>query len=205
MAKALRARAVVGGVRPGGRSERVVREVLDAALAELADSGYAGLRFEEVAERAGVSKTTIYRRWPTKADLVGAAMRSMGDAFLPPPSDGPLEEQLFFMLKQMGELASARDGQCVARILATEIEDPEFVAIAASVRAHFKSPWMAVLRRAIVRGELPRGTDVRLVVDTLVATLSMRMFQFREPIDDHFLSSLVSLVLVGAKHGGGAA
>ena len=60
------------GIRSRGRSARVVQEVLTATAEELGRSGYAALRIEDVAERAGVNKTTIYRRWPTKAALVKA-------------------------------------------------------------------------------------------------------------------------------------
>ena len=56
------------GARTGGRSERVVRDVLRAAIEELSTNGYSALRVEDVAARAGVNKTTVYRRWPTKAD-----------------------------------------------------------------------------------------------------------------------------------------
>ena len=60
--------------RPGGRSARVVKDVLAAALTAFAESGYAGLSVEDVAARAGVNKTTVYRRWPRKLDLVSDAI-----------------------------------------------------------------------------------------------------------------------------------
>ena len=58
-----------GRARVGGRSARVVSAVLRMTLEVLGQEGYAGLRVEDVAARAGVNKTTIYRRWPTRADL----------------------------------------------------------------------------------------------------------------------------------------
>ena len=63
--------------RVGGRSARVVSAVLRMTLEVLGQEGYAGLRVEDVAARAGVNKTTIYRRWPTRADLVVAALTSL--------------------------------------------------------------------------------------------------------------------------------
>src|SRR5437763_1966550 len=62
----------------GGRSELVVRRVLDAALVELARSGYAGFRMDAVASSAAVNKTTIYRRWPSREALVAAVADRMG-------------------------------------------------------------------------------------------------------------------------------
>src|SRR5687767_9883677 len=61
----------------GGRSDQVVRRVLAAAMAEVARSGYAGFRMDAVAARARVNKTTIYRRWPTRAALVTALVERM--------------------------------------------------------------------------------------------------------------------------------
>src|SRR3954468_5657962 len=61
----------------GGRSEQVVRRVLDAAIVELARSGYHGFRMDVVAARAAVNKTTIYRRWPNRAALVTALVERM--------------------------------------------------------------------------------------------------------------------------------
>jgi DNA-binding transcriptional regulator YbjK len=63
-------RQVVQGVRTGGRSARVREAILAATFRELIDSGYAAMSVEAVAARAGVNKTTIYRRWPTLDDLV---------------------------------------------------------------------------------------------------------------------------------------
>src|SRR6266487_2194893 len=81
------------GTRPGGRSRRVVDEILRATAEELSTSGYAGLRIEDVAARSGVNKTTIYRRWPRKSDLVSAALLHLW-ADEAPPDTGSLREDL---------------------------------------------------------------------------------------------------------------
>ena len=81
---------LVTGARTGGRSARVVKEVLAAALTTFAEQGYARLSIESVALRAGVNKTTVYRRWPTKAELLGAAFLTLrDDEPEPPDSDAP--------------------------------------------------------------------------------------------------------------------
>src|SRR5687768_8286802 len=80
----------------GGRSEHVVRRVLEAAFVELAHSGYAGCRMESVAARAGVNKTTIYRRWPNRVALVSALGERMRTPLResPLPDTGKLENDL---------------------------------------------------------------------------------------------------------------
>src|SRR4051812_28120293 len=87
--------------RTGGRSARVVSEVLSATLEVFSEHGYAGLSVEAVALRAGVNKTTIYRRWPTKVDLLGAALFSLRDEDPEPPDTGSLREDLVGVLRQL--------------------------------------------------------------------------------------------------------
>src|SRR5207302_1077741 len=80
----------------GGRSEQVVRRVLDAAIVELARSGYHGFRIDAVAARAAVNKTTIYRRWPSRAALVTALVDRLRTPLResPLPDTGALESDL---------------------------------------------------------------------------------------------------------------
>src|SRR5882724_3495319 len=87
--------------RTGGRSARVVTEVLSATLEVFAEQGYAGVSVEAVAARAGVNKTTIYRRWPTKAELLGAALFSLRDEEPEAPNTGSLREDLLTVLRRL--------------------------------------------------------------------------------------------------------
>src|SRR5436309_15957251 len=80
--------------RPGGRSARIRQAVLDAAFAELGEKGYGGLSIEAVAQRSGVAKTTVYRRWPTRDELVADALDSRSDRNEPLPDTGPLRGDL---------------------------------------------------------------------------------------------------------------
>ena len=85
------------GRRVHGRSARVVEDVLKATLEEIGRAGYEALRVEDVASRSGVNKTTIYRRWPTKVDLVSAAMRHLAPA-PEPPETGSVRSDLLALL-----------------------------------------------------------------------------------------------------------
>src|SRR5215813_11601134 len=103
----------------GGRSERVVRRVLAAALVELAHSGYAGFRMEEVASRAAVNKTTIYRRWPSRAALVTALVDKMRTPIResPLPDTGRLESDLIQAFKRRFTFGRRVEGRAWARLL----------------------------------------------------------------------------------------
>src|SRR6516162_5006549 len=92
--------------RLGGRSERVVRDVTRATAAELARVGYAELRVEDVATEAGVNKTTIYRRWPSKIELVAAAIRAINEPSGDLPDLGSISLDLLALLRDKVSLAS---------------------------------------------------------------------------------------------------
>lgn len=187
--------------RVGGRSERVVNAVLGAALAELAVNGYAELRVDDVAERAGVNKTTVYRRWPTKAALVGAALATFSDDDELPDS-GSLRGDLLKLLRQRVRLAANPEKRAAARVLTTELDHPEVAAIAKTVRELFRRPWVRVVERAIERGEIPSKSDVALIVDVISSAVSMRLFRWKEVLGDAYLRGVVDLVLDGARNGG---
>src|SRR5258708_31088310 len=113
------ANAALRSLRTGGphaRGSPVVARVLRATIEELARIGYGALSIEEVANRAGVNKTTVYRRWPTKADLVRAALRSMGDDKVCQPATGSLRGDLLAAGRSLLPFAQASGGQDVLRL-----------------------------------------------------------------------------------------
>jgi AcrR family transcriptional regulator len=83
-----------GEQRPGGRTAKVRAAVLQATVAALAEDGYEALNVEDVARRAGVHKTTVYRRWPTKPELVADAVRERSDERVEVPDTGTLAGDL---------------------------------------------------------------------------------------------------------------
>jgi AcrR family transcriptional regulator len=199
---ARRRRTAEHSARPGGRSERVVREVLRAVAAELARSGYAALRVEDVAMRAGVNKTTIYRRWPTKAELVAAALRSLGTFEQEVPDNGSLRSELLCLLRRFIASMSTPEGQGAARMILVDMDQPEVAAIVQSIRGYRNAAWLTAIERAVARGEIPAGSNAQLIIDTIFGPISNRLFRLHEAVDEDFLAAVVDLVLVGANSGG---
>lgn len=187
--------------RRGGRSERVVRDVLQAVTTELARVGYGALRIEDVAVVASVNKTTIYRRWPTKAELVGAALRSMGQLESDAPNTGSLAEDLRVLLARVVAFASSPGGLTLARLLAAEMENADVEALARSIRAEIVAVWVDVIASAVLRGEIPPGSDGRLIADLIMSPAVARLRR-RERVDEAYLRASVDLVVAGAKAGG---
>lgn len=154
----------------GGRSADVVRRVLDAAIVELARSGYAGFRMDEVAARAAVNKTTIYRRWPSRAALVAALVARMRASLraAPLPDTGTLERDLTLAFARRLTVGRKVDGRAWARLL-DERHTPEVAAIVGDAVDERRREWKRMVTRAIDRGELPPRTDAQLVLDLVRA------------------------------------
>jgi AcrR family transcriptional regulator len=184
--------------RTGGRSARVVSEVLSATLEEFAERGYAGLAVEAVALRAGVNKTTIYRRWPNKAELVGAALTSLRDADPDPPNTGSLRGDLLPVLQHWAAQMNTPRRRAITQSMLLGNADPEMQAIVRRMRAARPAIPQVIFERALKRRELPKGSDPELIASTLLGTLHSRAHWKREHIDDAFVSALLELVLTGA-------
>lgn len=191
------------GVRTGGRSERVVASVLDAALMELAAVGYTALRLDDVATRAGVAKTTIYRRWPTKIDLVGEALRLVTAWHDPLPNLGDVRSDILALLDRSVRLANTAQGRAVARVMTTEAAGGEFERLARQMRDDSRAYRARVIDAAVARGELPEGTDANIVMDAIFAPIMIRIVKFGEKVDRATRERIVDLVITGAEHGGG--
>lgn len=191
------------GVRTGGRSERVVAAVLEAALTELAAVGYTALRLEDVATRAGVAKTTVYRRWPTKIDLIDAALRQATSFHDPLPDTGDVRRDIDAMLDRTLRLLATGAGRAIARVMTTESAEEEFTKLARQLRDDSRAYRARLIERAVERGQLPADTDPILVMDSIYAPIMSRLVKFGEKVDRATRERIVDLVITGAEHGGG--
>jgi AcrR family transcriptional regulator len=159
----------------GGRSAHVVRRVLDAAIAELARSGYAGFRMDEVVAQAGVNKTTIYRRWPSRAALITALVDRMRAPLrtTPLPDTGALEGDLIEAFTRRRTVGRTVEGRAWARLLA-ERHSPEVEAIIGAAVDERRDEWRSMVTRAIARGEVPPRTDPQLLLHVVRAIVDAR-------------------------------
>lgn len=193
------------GVRTRGRAERVVEAVLRATVELLSEVGYAALRFEDVAARSGVNKTTIYRRWPAKEELVGAALRALAAERSPGvPDTGDLRDDLLGAVHHMIEFASSPFGAGILRMIQVERAHPVVDAIARDLRDMQRVARRPMFERAIARGELPAGTNIDLLSDMVFAPVFAKLARHLEPIDDEYLHALIEVVVRGAATGAAA-
>jgi AcrR family transcriptional regulator len=203
-----RTRSATDGLRrrTGGRSARVVNAVLDATVDVLARNGYAALSFEDVAAKAGVSRTTIYRRWASKHDLVRTALLRLCEMQSSGVRDtGTLRGDLleFIRVKLIGDRRERERNAGLLRALMAEFADSELLALVRLVRGRMQQPIVAAVERGIARGELPAGTDPLLVIDPIFATLHFRVAVFGDNPDMGFAEPLVDVIVAGARTGAG--
>jgi len=186
----------------GGRSERVVQQVLVATVAELAESGYRAFRMDIVSAAAGVNKTTIYRRWPSKALLVTAAVEWMRRFVhdVPLPDTGSLERDLAEAFRRKVTFKDRVEGQAWARLLA-EKHDPEVSAVIGDAVKERSDAWYTMVTRAVARGELPDGTDPRLLLGMLGAVVDSWNASSSGRLKAELLEAAVRTVVAGARSG----
>jgi AcrR family transcriptional regulator len=186
----------------GGRSERVVQQVLVATVAELAESGYRAFRMDVVSAKAGVNKTTIYRRWAGKALLVAAAIEWMRRLVhdVPLPDTGSLERDLAEAFRRKVSFKDRVEGRAWARLLA-EKHDPEVSAIIGDAVKERSHAWYTMVTRAVGRGELPRGTDPRLLLGMLGAVVDAWNASSSGRLKAELLEAAVRTVVAGARSG----
>jgi AcrR family transcriptional regulator len=190
--------------RPGGRSERIRRSVIEATMAVLRDRGWDRFSIAEVASRAGVHETSIYRRWGTRERLATDALLETGEQDLPVPDTGSLRGDLAGFAAGICQYVSTPLGLALARAMATPTGDP---AITEASARYFQTRFeiaSVIVDRAIARGEIPAGADAALALEMLIAPLHFRTLVSHQPLDDELPGRLADLVISGLRGHAGA-
>jgi AcrR family transcriptional regulator len=180
------------------RGAAIVERVRAATIQEIARVGYRALRVEDVAARARVNKTTVYRRWPEKAALLRDALDGMTATALAPPDTGSLRGDLCALGRAFAGLASSCQGQSIVRMLFAEGFDPEVADIKKSMRKRHQDAPGGIIPSAIARGDLAPDVDDKLLLGTFLGAIHHRIFFLTEAAGPEFVEALVDLLLAGA-------
>ncbi|MDQ1459827.1 MAG: hypothetical protein QOI08_1311 [Actinomycetota bacterium] len=181
------------------RSEKAKQAILTAAIELMLERGLHAMSMDDVAERARVSKATIYRWWASKELLgldalatawaapVAAAQRDTGNL------RGDLLARFRPWLRQLNEQSY---GRVIAGLVAEAQTDPEFAKL---YREHFIQPRRDATRvlfeRAIERGEIAADTDLEVTLDLLYGPVYHRLLHQHAPLTDRFVQQVVDAVL----------
>lgn len=191
-----------GSLRPGGRTARVREAVLRAAGDLLTERGFAGLDLTEVAARADVGKTTVYRRWRTPAGLVADLLSEMAETSLPHADTGSLRGDLLANARLVAQtLTDPRQGPLFKALAAAATCD---AATAAALHTFYDArlaEWSPCVEAAVARGELPSGTDSRAVLSAVSAPLYYRLLASGDPIDNQVATTAAEAATLAARAG----
>lgn len=181
--------------RPGGRSAAVRSSVRRATIELLDEVGYDRLQIPDVAARAGVHKTTVYRNWPTKAHLVMDTVETEVAIAVPVPDTGNVHDDLVAYVTAITAVLRTGVARAVLRALIIDTEgDPDLTAARESFFAGRFLGSGAMIDRAIARGELPAGTDP-LLLEVATSPIYFRLLFTGETVDDDLIHRLVRLAL----------
>ncbi len=161
----------MGALRKQVRGDELVARVLRATLAEVGRVGLEHLSIEVVAELAGVNKTTIYRRWPSPDNLARAALACAADSESSPPDTGSLRGDLRAFARGFRRVASLPEMKTVMRLRWSGDAKGRVASLTRDLQDKKHAQWRLMLRRAVSRGELPRGADLDLIQDLVLGAL----------------------------------
>lgn len=183
------------GPRPGRkRSEGSRQAILAAALQLLAEFGYAGVTIEGIAARSGAGKQTIYRWWPSKADVLLDALATKAELHVPVPDEGSYSADLRAFLTTSFALGRKRPVADVLRALMAEAQvDPEFHdRFLAGFLQRRRDALATILERAQARGDLPAHLEQDSVADIVFGVIWYRLLAARRALDQRLVDQLVA-------------
>jgi AcrR family transcriptional regulator len=181
------------------RSERSHRAILNAANEILEERGLVDLTMDEVAQRAGVSKATIYRWWPTKGTLVFEAFSDNFLALQPQPDTGSLREDLLAALRGwIRTVKGTVTGRTLVSLIAEVQRDPDLAEIwrerfVTRVRARHR----LIFDRALGRGDISADFDPDVLLDMVFGPAYHRLLQSHLPLSDRFAQAVIDTVVAG--------
>ncbi len=191
-----------GTLRPGGRTARVRAAVLRAAGDALAEHGFAHLDLADVARRAEVGKTTVYRRWGTATGLVADLLADMAEQSVPRTETGSLAGDLRANARLVRRtLADPRQGALFRAVIAAATCDERAAAALHRFYAIRIAEWAPCVEQAAARGEVPAGTDPHEVVRAVSAPLYYRLLASGDPLDDAAADRAAAAAVAAARAG----
>ncbi|MFQ6395400.1 TetR/AcrR family transcriptional regulator [Nocardia sp. KC 131] len=170
--------------RPGGRTARIRDQVLDAVRAELTEHGYDALTVDTVAARAGVHRTTVYRRWHDVGGLLSDVFDAATDMEWHPRDTGTLRGDLAVLNQEIQDSLTEESSIAVALIAVSFRSDEAARALRRLWEDRYTQSEI-IIQRAIRRGELPADVDARALLIAATAPIYHQLVLLRTPPDPH--------------------
>ena len=183
--------------KPGRpRSKKSEEAIISATTKLLNDEGYAKLTVGKVAAYAKASKSTIYRRWPTKEHLIIEAFNRW--PALTPHDKGDVLSDLVDLYRQfLRVLHRPPSNSIMPTLVAEKAHNPELAAVFDPLMQIRRDPARAIFRRAVERGELSRDTDTELAIDAIMGATVLRLYFTSGDLSVKSMRKLLIVVLRG--------
>ncbi len=182
--------------RPGGRTARIRADVLAALDALLTEQGYDALSIEDVADRSGVHRTTIYRRWGSVAMLLVDLLHLGIEDDWRPPDTGSLAGDLTAINRELYEALTVEPSLTTA-VIAASFRTPEAAEALSRFWADRYRRSEVVVRRAIERGDIRAGTDAQQLLVSATGPLFHQRVLLRRPITPADADAYAQAALAG--------
>lgn len=180
------------------RNAATEKAILAASYDLLLENGFEFVTVEKIAERAKVSKATIYKWWPNKAAVVMDGFLSAAMARLPVPDTGSVSQDIVLQVSNLANFLTSREGQVLNELIAEGQFDRK---LAEEYRSRYFTPRRLdsrrILERGVQRGELKQDLDLELCIDLLYGPLFYRLLVTGEKIDEAFIEVLINYAFTG--------
>jgi AcrR family transcriptional regulator len=190
----------IGTPSPGRgrpRDPTLDERILEQVLSLLGSHGYARLTLDELAARSGVAKTTILRRWPSKAAVAAAGVERLALQSVEVPDSGTLRGDMRALLQGAVDTFARGRGRFVSILLREAGHHPEIADLLDTVLHTRRQAYRKALALAIARGELSPSVDQDLLIDLLIGPIWLKLLITRDPITPDYVDSNVEAALAG--------
>ncbi|RKN85436.1 TetR/AcrR family transcriptional regulator [Paenibacillus ginsengarvi] len=184
------------GKRGRPRNVEAQSSILSASYELLLENGFGAVTVDKIAERAQVSKATIYKWWPNKAAVVMDGFLSAASARLPVPDTGSVFQDILEHATNMARFMTSQEGSIFLEIIGEGQVDS---ALAEAFRTRYIQPRRLEVRgimdRGIQREELKKHVDIALCTDLIYGPIFYRLLVTGDRVDEHYVEQLVTHVL----------
>lgn len=181
------------------RSEEARRAAIDATVEALLDGGVEGVTLEEVASRSGVAKSTLYRHFGSKEELIATAARGCVVEH-PTPDTGNLADDLHFLFQRYQDNDDRhRFGELLPMLIDAGNRDPQIQAIVDALLEERRRPMRTVLQLAQLRGEIADDLDLDTAMAMIIGPLAYRRLVERQPVTPEFKATVVEGAIVALR------
>lgn len=182
------------------RNAETEKAILAASYDLLLENGFGAVTVEKIADRAKVSKATIYKWWPNKAAVVMDSFMSAAISRLPVPDTGSVCNDIVLQVTNLAKFLTSREGKAINELIAEGQSD---LKLAEEYRSRYFNPRRLdsrhILERGVHRGELKQDLDIELTMDLIYGPLFYRLLITGEKLDETFIESLINYAFEGIK------